>query len=403
MRLLKIEYIQGNPDFGIKIDWKMIRKEYKKLGCPADVYDPCTAPLESAKYFVETSERNIGKTTNWILIGLLLNKFYGIDIQYVRQTESMIMPKALKDLFKTILEYHYIEKITDGRYNTVVYKSRRYHYALCDDSGKIVEQCPEHFMFCCCIEKQIDLKSGYNAPRGDIIILDEFIGKYYYPSEFVHFCDLTKTIIRGRRSPIIIMLANTIDPHSMYYNELEIYDDIQQMSIGEHRLVTTYRGTKVYIEIIGAAPEKKRKNSIINQLFYGFRNPMLGSITGEGWAITNYQHIPELPDNDEDDQHLTTLCRQLYIYYNNKYVRFDIVDHYQLGQCIYVHWATRIYKDSYIMTAEERTDSRYHYKLGSGKVEKYVRKMFSLNRVYYASNDVGSFVDSYLKYIQKLP
>ena len=55
------------------------------------------------------------------------------------------------------------------------------------------------------------------------------------------------------------------------------------------------------------------------------------------------------------------------------------------------------------MTAEERTDNRYHYKLGSGKVEKYVKKMFSLNRIYYASNDVGSFVDSYLKFIQKLP
>ena len=398
-----MKYINNNPEFGVQYDWKKICKEFAKLEIPADVYDPTTAPLEYCKYFVETSERNIGKTTNWILLGMVMNKLYGTQIQYIRQTENMIMPKALKNLFAVILDYHYIEKITDGQYNSVVYKSRRYYYSLVDETGKIIEQAAEHFMFCADIEKSENLKSAYNAPFGDLIILDEFIGKYYYPNEFVRFCDLVKTIIRGRRSPIIVMLANTINPHSMYYNELEIYDDIQQMQIGEKRQVETARGTRIYIEIIGATVEKKRKNSIINKLFFGFKNPMLGSITGENWAIKPYPHIPELPDSDdEEEQYIEILSRQLYIFYNNKYVRMDIVCHYTLGVCLYMHWATRTYSDSIILTAENRYDERYRYKLGTGKLEKFIKRMFSENRVYYSTNDVGSFVDSYMSYIAKL-
>ena len=399
-----MKYINDNPEFGIQYDWKKIRKEFDKLQIPADVYDPTTAPLEKAKYFVETSERNIGKTTNWLLLGMIMNDMYGTIIQYIRQTENMIMPKSLKNLFSVIVECGYISKITDGKYNNVIYKSRRYYYTLTDESGKVIEQAAEHFMFCGNIEKAEDLKSSYNAPTGDLIILDEFIGKYYYPNEFVRFCDLVKTIIRGRRSPIIVMLANTINPHSMYYNELEIYDDIQQMQIGEKRMIETSRGTKVYIEIIGATVEKKRKNNIINQLFFGFRNPMLGSITGENWAVKCYPHIPELPDQSaEEGDYIEIVSREMYIYYNNKYVRMDLVRHYQLGLCLYLHWATRTYNDSIIFTAVDRQDARYRYKLGSGKLQKFVKQLFAENRVYYASNDVGSFVESYLQFIAKLP
>lgn len=398
----KIRYIENKEEYGILYDWKKIRKEYRKLNCPPDVYDPTTAPLETAKYFVENSERNVGKTTNWVLLGMVMNDMYGSIIQYVRQTEEMIMPKSLKDLFSTILIYDYVSAVTHGRWNSVVYKARRYYYCNVDETGKIVEQDVSHFMFCCCVEKAEQLKSSYNTPTGDLIIYDEAIGKYYYPNEFVRFCDLVKTIIRGRRSPIIAILANTINPHAHIYNELEIYDDIQLMCIGENRLIKTAKGTVIYVELIGVTVEKKRKNTIINQLFFGFKNTLLGSITGDDWAIKNYQHIPEVPDDDENTKYIETLSRRLYLYYNNKYVRFDIVRHYELGICIYAHWATRTYNDSVILTAADRTDNRYQYKLGCGNVEKFVKTCLAQNRIYYASNDIGTFVESYFAYIQKL-
>lgn len=395
VQMNEVKYINNDPQYGVRYDFRKLRKAYKKLGCPPDVYDPCTAPLEEAKYFVLLSERNIGKTTNWLLFGMLMNKFYSSTIQYVRQTDDEIMPKALRDLFKTILEHDYIEKITEGQYNSVVYKSRRYYYSLVDDSGQVVDVAPEHFMFCCSVEKAQDLKSSYNAPRGDIIIFDEFVRKFFYKNEFISFCDLTKTIIRGRRSPFIIMAANNIDPYSPYYNELEIFDDVQALKIGDNKLIQTSMGTKIYLEKIGAALEKKRKNTIINQLFYGFRNPQLSAITGEGdWSIKNYQHIPE-PEEGEEEPYVIT--RRLYILYSTKLVRFDVVQHQRLGLCLYAHWATKTYKDSIIMTVEPRYDSRYVKGLGSGKLLKLMKKATEQNRIYYATNDIGAFVENYVK------
>ena len=387
------KYINNDPQLGIQYDWKIIRKEFKKLKIPPDVYNPCYCPFETAKYFVINSERDVGKTTNFLLLGMVMYKLYGTQIQYVRQIESMIMPKSIRNLFATIISHEYISKITDGQYNTVYYHGRRYYYALADETGKIIETAPEHFMFCCSIDKAIDLKSGYNAPVGDLIIFDEFIGKYYYANEFINFEDLCKTIIRGRRSPIIVMLANTINAHSQYYNELEIYDTISQMHTGDKQIVKTALGTTIYIELIGVVVAKKQKRSIINELFFGFKNPLLGSITGNSeWSFKSYQHIPEYKEGEEPD----TLTRRLYIYHNNKYVRLDMMYHHELGLCCYLHWATRTYSDSIILTIDNRFDNRYHYKLGNPKIEKVINYLLSENRMYYQTNDIGSFVENYL-------
>lgn len=395
-----MKYIKNNPEFGIEYDWKKIKAEMKKLNIPADVHNPMFLPLDMAKFFVCCSERNIGKTTNWLLLGMVMNSMYGTIIQYIRQREDMIAPKSLKNLFDTILLYEYVEKVTGGRWNSVVYNARRYYYCNVDESGKIIEKDEQHFMFVCSIEAAENLKSSYNAPLGDLIIFDEFVGRMYYPNEFVHFADLCKTIIRGRRSPIIAMLANTINPHSPYYNEMSIKDDFEQLAQGQNRIVTTQGGTRIYIEIIGATAEKKAKNSIINRLFFGFKNPLLGAITGEStWSIKDYQHIPELEEGEE----LITISRQLYILYNTKYVRLDIVIHPVLGQCIYCHWAKKPeYKDSVILTGEQRFDNRYYYRFGGGLIEAYLKRMLSENRFYYTTNDVGCFIEAYFDYVKML-
>lgn len=393
------KYINNDPQLGINYDWKKIRREFKKLQIPDDVYNPCICPWELAKYFVVNSERDVGKTTNFLLLGMVMNRLYDTQIQYVRQIESMIMPKSLKNLFATIVEYGYVEKVTEGEWNTVYYHSRRYYYAKADENGNITEIAPTHFMFCCSVDKAIDLKSGYNAPVGDMIIFDEFIGKYYYNNEFVSFEDLLKTIIRGRRSPVVVMLANTLNPHSQYYNELEIYDKITTMHAGDSTTIKTAKGTVIYIELIGVSAKKKTKRTIVNRLFFGFKNPLLGSITGESdWALDSYQHIPETDDEHKPE----IITRQLYIFHNEKYVRLDVVKHHELGLCIYAHWATRVYKDSYILTVEARHDMRYHYSAGSGKVEKLLKTAIRENRIYYATNDIGSFVENYFKNVCKV-
>lgn len=385
-----MKYIDDDIQNGILIDWKTVLKEYNKLGIPKDVYTPINLPFNDAKYFVECSERSIGKTTNWILLGMILNKLYGITIEYIRQTIDMIMPRNLK-LFKTIIEYNYIEKITDGKYNNVKYFSRKFYYI----NTVTGDESTEEFMNCLSIDNNMDYKSSYNAPRGDLIIFDEFISKYYRVNEFIDFEDLIKTIIRERKSPIIVMLSNTIDKHNIYFKELEIYDYIQQMRGGEKKLVTTEMGTRININLITNVRNSKKK-SLHNKLFFGFKNELLNSIRGGEWATDSYPHIPK-------NKNVDIILKNYYINFNDKLINIELVNEENLGLCCFLHLATNTYSDSIIFTHKKEINAiNERYLFGYSKTDILIWKLYSKNKFYYSDNMVGEIVNSYIKLCKQL-
>ena len=390
-------YIDGKTENGLVYDFRKIKSEYEKLNCPPEYRDPSSLPLAYAKLFVDISDRSTGKTTNWILLAMCMYKLYGTNAIYIRQRDDMIAPKNTINLFAVILEHDYISTLFDGQWNSVFYKSRRWYLCRRDEAGDIEEVDDTYFMFMCSVLKATDLKSGFNAPFGDFLIFDEFISKDYYPSEFILFCDLVKTIIRDRQSPIVVMLANTIDKHSQYFNELEIYEEIQTMSQGDSRLITTDLGTKIHVEILGMNAKKQKKRSIVNKLFFGFKSPELASVTGYDWAQKNYQHIPDTTKEDNS----VVIYNHVYILHNERLIRLDFVHHDELGFCIYVHWATKTHPDSIILTSNQRHDSRYCFGFGPARLQKIITKCLQERRFYYASNDVGSFFSNYYNYIKK--
>ena len=397
LRVQKVEYWEGQPGFGVKYNFKAIRKLYKKLNIPPEYFNPAELPLESAKYFPTFSMRATGKTTDVLLLGMCFNALYDTEIIYVRQIEEMILPKVTKDLFSVITdpEYDYINVLTDGRYNGICYKARRWYYCNVDDQGKVIETAPHHFMFMCSVANANALKSGFNTNgRGDFIIFDEFINPVYMPDEWVQFCQLVKTIIRKRYSPIVFMLANTIDKESTYWHELEIYDEVKAMLPGETINKTTSGGSSVCVTYVSPSLQKAKKLQKFNRLFFGFKNKKLGSITGADWDIKPKPHIPESTYSE-----VFPIIDNLYIYDHEKYVRLEIVQHTELGICVFVHWATKVYDDSIILTTEDITDRRFKYGLGPRNLQLLLAKLIASNKFYYASDDVGAFVSHYVNSI----
>ena len=233
----KIRYYEDNPNKGIIVDWKKVFNYYKQLNCPNTVYNPCKIPFENAKYNVLLSERSTGKTTNVLLIGMILYFMYGVVLQYIRSNEDMIERQTLNELFKTILEFGYIEKMTDGEFNNLYYYGKKWTLCHMDEQYKIDKKDSQHFMYCLSTDRNERYKSSYNAPTGDFIIYDEFISKRIRANEFVDFCDLLKTIIRDRISPVVVLLANTIDKHHPYFNEFDIYDEFISKRIRANEFV----------------------------------------------------------------------------------------------------------------------------------------------------------------------
>ena len=390
---MKVEYINNNPLDGVLYDFDLVRKEYKKLNCPSIVYNPCHLPFEEAKWLITLSERARGKTTNLLLFGMCLYKLYGTGICYLRSSEYMIAPKVSKDMFSNIISWGYVDKLTDGKYNTIIYKSRRWYYAKVDENGDIIEKDINSFCMMLAVEKNEDYKSVLET-KNDFIIFDEFIERNYYALQFVMLCDLIKTIARERKSPVICLCANTIDINSPYFNELQIRDRIQNMEQGESEIITTELGTKVYFEILGKKQKKaNKKQKELNKLFYGFKNPKLASITGSStWAMDNYPHPPK---------HFETLQRRRYIYYNDRYISLDICKSEEDTLFINCHFVTKIYEDSIIYSLDFSTDKFHKYGKGTTKKDKWIFDMFDNNLFTYADNTIGSLVEKYLMNVKK--
>ena len=73
--MIDIKYIDNDISKGILIDWKKVKKEFKKLNIPNFVHSPIDYNFNKNAYFIELSERSVGKTTNWLLLGIIFDKY----------------------------------------------------------------------------------------------------------------------------------------------------------------------------------------------------------------------------------------------------------------------------------------------------------------------------------------
>lgn len=388
-----IKYFDDNPMYGIIYDWNRIVKLYNSLGIPKGVYNPTAVhQLQSGKYIVDMSERNTGKSTNWMLLMLCMYKLYGSETCYIRELTDMIMPKHSMEIFKTILSYGYLEKLFDGRWNTILYRSRRYYLA----NSETGEEDDKPFMLSLALNENDLNKSSLQLPDTDLIFFDEFVSSHNYSNEFVHFADTVKTVIRERDAPLIIMCANTLDMHTFWFKELEIYEAVQGMNVDEHKVITTAGGTTVDIAFIGQTLETMSEHrKAHNAKFFGFSNPKLNAIRGGAWNIKMYPH----PDREEDTE---TVLRNRYISHNGFLLNLEIVHNNRHGYHVIVHEANQTYDDSIIYNLDlQPINKHYKFKWGTSRIDKFLWRMLQENKWFYANNFVGTLVEDYLRNIKK--
>ena len=388
-----IKYYDNKESHGMIIDWSKVWREYNKLKVPGEFFSPVGTPVEKAKYIVEMSERSTGKTTNWLLVGMILYRMYGTVIQYVRATDDQIKPSVAKGIFNVILGYEngrYIEEITDGEFNGIYIHWQKAYFCHYNEEGERDRIDDNYFMCYLSIQSNYSYKSVYNEPTGDLILFDEFIGKNYQPNEFIQFLDLVSTIRRARLTPVIVMLSNTINPHSEYFKEMEITKEVNALKVGKSELVTTKGGTKIFIEAIGG--KKSKLKELGNMLFYGFKNPRIATITGgdDVFAFDNYPHISFDEEND------VVIDRRLKLDTGTTLLSLDIVFTEDRGYVINVHECTRTYPDSVILTLEEIWDKQHIWGIGNSSYLKFVWNLYKQNKFYYQDNSIGSLVEDYI-------
>lgn len=383
---LPLPYKKGDINKSIEVDWKDIFSLYNKLGCPKEYYNPSTLPIDKAAWFFLTSERNTGKTTNLILVAMLLWKRYGMMSGYLRQREEETSPKELKNLMNVILANGYIPKITDGEYNGVRYWARHYTFVRWDASGK-KEAESDPFLWVGSIQENLTYKSTLNLPTCNMLIYDEFIEASFLPDEFISLNDLHKTICRNRQGVKTFLCANTTNYYHEYFQEFLIQDEVLNCSENDSFLKVTPLGTAVYYHRVGGMDPAK---VIVNREYYGFNNPKLKSITGGGWSMKAYPHLPSRAER-------TVIDQRHFILFMERYYMIELSRSEEMGLLCLIHPAKNPPReDAVIYTIGEITKRNQLYKFGYTKVDKKIWELYDRNKWYYTTNDVGFSVESYV-------
>ena len=391
-RLQNIKFIENDEQNGVDYDWDLVFREYKKLKCPPDVFDPTTVPIKKISYYFGLSTRSVGKTSNWILIGMILNALYGSTIVYIRNTQDETAPKNTSKLMNVIVGFEnarYIKEITDGRYNHVKYDTRQLYYVLRDENGKEIDRAPDPFLQMVSLDNVEEYKSVLNVYRGDFMIFDEFITGYYRPESFENFMQLQSTIGRWRMNKKLIFLANTIRYTSQWYREFCIQGYLRQLKIGEKMLLESPGGTPMYLEIV----EPKMKARIIKQksLFYGFPNPALNAIVGldSAWSFPVAPRIRY----EEDDKVITKKIRVN----AEDELKLVLVFNHRIGLHVNVYPATtRRHEDEYLLTLNSPESTKDLFALGTGNIFKRIWDLYKRNLFYYSDNETAVVLEDYV-------
>lgn len=366
---------------------KEINKVYKKLGVPDEYFNPVEMPLqESIGHYVLLSERSTGKTTNILLWSLCANKVDGLTPVYIRYSHDSIAPKNLNKLVNVIIQCGYVEKLTDGAYNTMIYRAGEWRYAK-ERDGEIVSKSGV-IMYALSMDRADLYKSTFNAPKGDIIIYDEFIRDYYSANEFIRFLDLVKTVQRDREGVKVFWLANTINTENEYLYELEIHDGILTMQPGESDVFRTSLGMPIYCNIISNKKLSKHKK-LVNRLLYGFNKPELNSITGGGWSHSIYPHIETVDEK-------SVVSNRHYIQYMDRLLHIKVV-RYNRMTIAEITRATRTYPDSIIYTDTFPADYRYRHGRGYTQGDRLIWDLIDRRMVRFQNNQIAALFYNFEK------
>lgn len=374
-------------------DWKSVRRLAKKLKLFKGQFDPCGVPFESACWVTELSTRGRGKTTAYLLLGMLIHHLYGEIIEFCRLMPDDIKPMNLKTLFDVIVRCGYVKAITEGKYNNCVYTGGFWYYTFCDDNGLEIERAEKPFMHVFAVRKALDMR-GYNS-NSSFLIFDEFIDPTkIYRDDFVNLSHAISTIVRERDKMWICLLANTIDKQSIWFKELGISHDVSRMKQGDS-VICTNDGTTTPVWVHIATPNQtEEKHKQIRNLF-NFKNPKLNTITGtdDGWAVKIYPRLPRAKTE--------VLLKNIYMNASGFLVKCEVLVNEEVGLALKICSTNNnidtLEDDAILYSTEYRASHRDRYRFrDTDKLTKLLRNLICEGRVFFSDTQAGITFDSYI-------
>ena len=363
-------------------------------------WNPKRIKATKAKIKIVFGMRSNGKTTGCLLEGLekTVKTLDGRHEQtvYLRRWEDEVKPKNdIASLYNGILRFWNVEKKTNGKYNTIIYKARKFYFAKVDD-GKTIEIDTIPLCYCLAVSQNEHYKS-LSYPDVTTIVFDEFLSEnhQYLPNEFKRFTSILSTVIRSRTDVDIYMCGNTVDLNSIYWQEFRITELFKKMKEGD---IVHYkpqnRQTDIALEWAAAVDVEGR---VLN-VYTDFDTANSAMINKGEWDTDNYPHLPYSYERAD-------IVFTFFIQYNFETYQAEVIRKNRV-EFIYIHRKTTPIQDEDedLIYSTDFTPARNRY-VNLFKPELYVQQkivqLFNTNKVFYQDNVVGDAIDSYLKWCKQ--
>ena len=358
---------------------------------------------KNAQYNVIYGERSNGKTygtLQYCLEEYFINKS---EFAYIRRWEDDITGMKGSSLFNGLIKNNVIHKLSKGKCNHVVYKSRSYYLAFIDDEGTVTTDI-KPFAYSFALTQHEHYKSN-SYPEIRNIIFDEFLTRgVYLPDEFIIFQNVLSTLIRDRDNVKIFMLGNTVNKYSPYIKEMGLTrmrnQKIDTIDIYEYGT----SGLRVAVEYSMMKSEKK------SNTFFAFENPRLQMITSGKWEIDLYPHYPR--DQYAGINEFIDIKYMFFIEFEGSilqceviYKEKDINDKVNPCYFLFVHQKTTPIKEGektliYSQTPNPLPNYRRRLTKATTNIERKIQRFFAKDKVFYSDNETGEIMRNYLIWCQ---
>jgi len=370
-----------------KRDNKKIKTHYGKKG---KFYDKSAIDKTGADYRIIVGERSNGKSFAVLLDFIRDYLEFNHQGAYVRRWIEDIRPRTIKTLFDNFIDNelagNIIEKLSDGRFNSVMYRGRDFFLIRRNEEGEIEKEDLTSFCHTFALSDWEHEKST-QFPRVKKILFDEFLTRVHYlPDEYSAFNNVLSTIIRRRDDVIIYMVANTVTYDNPYAVEMGL-KHFKKMAQGTIDVYEFDLNLKVAVEYCNDTSTSKASNK-----YFAFDNPSTRMITKGTWQTDIYPHLPERFDRSEIEF-------VYFIRYMGEILQCEIVEHND-SLFTFIHYKTTdVRNENDIVFDFERDMNPNHFENFMKPVNDITKNILSVyNRfpIFYQSNEVGETMRNYL-------
>ena len=355
---------------------------------------------KNALYNLVIGERSNGKTYG--TLEYCTDNYFkdGSEFAYIRRWDEDLTGKKGESLFNGLIKNGVIKKLSKGKWNHVIYKSRAYYLAFVDDEGTIT---PDFKPFCYAFAlTQHEHYKSNSYPNIRNIIFDEFLTRgVYLPDEFVIFQNVLSTLIRLRDDVKIFMLGNTVNKYCPYFKEMGL-NRINKQKIGT---IDIYEygdsGLTVAVEYSEMTVKEKKSN-----VYFAFNNPRLEMIKTGAWEIDLYPHYPS--DVYKGIEPLKDIKYTFFIIYEDNILQCEVIYKSETKEgekkpsyFLFIHPKTTPIKEDHkglVYSQISNPSPNYRRKItkATSLIERKIQTFFAKDKVFDSDNETGEIMRNYL-------